>query len=221
MFSWRNRLSGLRYRRGCESVWRRCFRETVDRDTRAAAWTACRKTFHTWVCESRARRVAHRARDSNTTKEGTSDENDRDQFSRARRVARRSQATQPMLRARRRPDRAASSSGWQLPPDADARQSPLTADAKVLAAGKASFKDKCTRCHGRRASTVPTPIRITARHGSPAASVPTAIQTASCFTRCRTAGAGRRCLQGRTHRTANLVRRRLRTGTLQEIAIGN
>ena len=69
-----------------------------------------------------------------------------------------------MLRARRRPGQAASSSGWQLPPDADARQSPLTADAKVLAAGKAFFKDKCTRCHGRRASaTVPTPIRITAK----------------------------------------------------------
>ena len=43
---------------------------------------------------------------------------------------------------------APSSSGWQLPPDADARQSPLTVDAKVLAAGKAVFKDKCTRCHG-------------------------------------------------------------------------
>ena len=46
------------------------------------------------------------------------------------------------------PDKAAPSGGWQLPPDADSKQSPLTADAKVLAAGKAVFKDKCTRCHG-------------------------------------------------------------------------
>jgi mono/diheme cytochrome c family protein len=43
---------------------------------------------------------------------------------------------------------SASSGGWQLPPDADTKQSPLTVDAKVLAAGKAVFKDKCTRCHG-------------------------------------------------------------------------
>ncbi|HET7217117.1 MAG TPA: cytochrome c [Vicinamibacterales bacterium] len=42
----------------------------------------------------------------------------------------------------------ASSGGWQLPPDADSKQSPLTVDGKVLAAGKAVFKDKCTRCHG-------------------------------------------------------------------------
>jgi len=44
--------------------------------------------------------------------------------------------------------RATSSSGWQLPPDADAKKSPLTVDDKVLAAGKAVFKDKCTKCHG-------------------------------------------------------------------------
>lgn len=43
---------------------------------------------------------------------------------------------------------AASGSGWQLPPDADTKKSPLTVDAKVLSAGKAVFKDKCTRCHG-------------------------------------------------------------------------
>lgn len=38
--------------------------------------------------------------------------------------------------------------GWQLPPDADAKKSPLQGDAKVLATGKAVFKDKCTKCHG-------------------------------------------------------------------------
>jgi mono/diheme cytochrome c family protein len=42
----------------------------------------------------------------------------------------------------------ASTSGWTLPPDADAKKSPLTVDEKVLAAGKTVFKDKCTRCHG-------------------------------------------------------------------------
>ena len=43
---------------------------------------------------------------------------------------------------------APSSSGWQLPPDADGKQNPLTADAKTVTMGKAIFKDKCTRCHG-------------------------------------------------------------------------
>lgn len=43
---------------------------------------------------------------------------------------------------------APSSSGWQLPPDADSKQNPLTADAKTMTTGKAIFKDKCTRCHG-------------------------------------------------------------------------
>jgi mono/diheme cytochrome c family protein len=41
-----------------------------------------------------------------------------------------------------------TATGWQLPPDADTKKSPLTVDAKVLAAGKAVYKDKCTRCHG-------------------------------------------------------------------------
>jgi mono/diheme cytochrome c family protein len=41
-----------------------------------------------------------------------------------------------------------SSSGWQLPPEADAAKNPLTVDARVLAAGKTVFKDKCQRCHG-------------------------------------------------------------------------
>lgn len=39
-------------------------------------------------------------------------------------------------------------SGWQIPPEADTLKSPLTVDEKVLASGKAVFKDKCERCHG-------------------------------------------------------------------------
>ena len=38
--------------------------------------------------------------------------------------------------------------GWQLPPDADTKKSPVQPDAKVLATGKSVFKDKCTKCHG-------------------------------------------------------------------------
>jgi mono/diheme cytochrome c family protein len=41
-----------------------------------------------------------------------------------------------------------SGSGWQLPPDADTTKNPLTVDAKLLASGKAVFKDKCQKCHG-------------------------------------------------------------------------
>ena len=40
------------------------------------------------------------------------------------------------------------SGGWTLPADAEAKKSPLTADAKVLAAGKTVFKSKCQKCHG-------------------------------------------------------------------------
>ncbi len=39
-------------------------------------------------------------------------------------------------------------SGWQLPPDAETLKNPLTVDDKLLATGKAVFKDKCQRCHG-------------------------------------------------------------------------
>jgi mono/diheme cytochrome c family protein len=39
--------------------------------------------------------------------------------------------------------------GWQLPADAETKQSPLQVDAKVLATGKAVFKDKCVKCHGQ------------------------------------------------------------------------
>ena len=40
------------------------------------------------------------------------------------------------------------SGGWTLPPDAESKKSPLTVDAKVLAAGKSVFKSKCEKCHG-------------------------------------------------------------------------
>jgi len=42
------------------------------------------------------------------------------------------------------------SSGWTLPPDAAEKKNPLTVDEKVLAQGKAVFKDKCQRCHGEK-----------------------------------------------------------------------
>lgn len=41
-----------------------------------------------------------------------------------------------------------SGTGWQLPPDADTKKSPLQVDDKVLATGKSIFKNKCTKCHG-------------------------------------------------------------------------
>jgi mono/diheme cytochrome c family protein len=42
----------------------------------------------------------------------------------------------------------AATSGWTLPPDADAKKSPLTVDETVLNTGKTVFKNKCTKCHG-------------------------------------------------------------------------
>jgi mono/diheme cytochrome c family protein len=41
-----------------------------------------------------------------------------------------------------------SPSGWDLPPDAAETKNPLTVDAKLLATGKAVFKEKCQKCHG-------------------------------------------------------------------------
>ena len=38
--------------------------------------------------------------------------------------------------------------GWTLPPDVETTRNPLTVDAKVIAAGKALFMEKCQRCHG-------------------------------------------------------------------------
>jgi mono/diheme cytochrome c family protein len=41
-----------------------------------------------------------------------------------------------------------SGTGWQIPPEAEDAKNPLTVDAKILAAGKAVFKEKCQKCHG-------------------------------------------------------------------------
>lgn len=46
------------------------------------------------------------------------------------------------------PAAPASKSGWDLPPEAQTLKNPLTVDAKVLASGKALFKEKCQKCHG-------------------------------------------------------------------------
>ena len=37
---------------------------------------------------------------------------------------------------------------WTLGPDAETKKNPLTPDEKTLAAGRALYKDKCSRCHG-------------------------------------------------------------------------
>ena len=43
---------------------------------------------------------------------------------------------------------AKSATGWTLPPEAETTKNPLPVDAKLLATGKAIFKDKCQKCHG-------------------------------------------------------------------------
>jgi mono/diheme cytochrome c family protein len=43
---------------------------------------------------------------------------------------------------------AQATPGWQLPPDADDKKNPHPVDERLLATGKAVFKDKCERCHG-------------------------------------------------------------------------
>ena len=43
---------------------------------------------------------------------------------------------------------AQTSRTWTLGEDADTKKNPLTADEQTLAAGKALYKDKCSRCHG-------------------------------------------------------------------------
>jgi mono/diheme cytochrome c family protein len=53
-------------------------------------------------------------------------------------------AAVPRVQAQAKP----SGGGWTLGPDAETLKSPLTVDAKVLANGKAVFKDKCEKCHG-------------------------------------------------------------------------
>jgi mono/diheme cytochrome c family protein len=58
-------------------------------------------------------------------------------------------ATVSAVTARQAPQQPAkSASGWQLPPEADTTKNPLPVDAKLLATGKAIFKDKCQKCHG-------------------------------------------------------------------------
>ena len=41
-----------------------------------------------------------------------------------------------------------NAAGWTLPADADDKKNPLPIDERLLATGKAVFKDKCERCHG-------------------------------------------------------------------------
>jgi mono/diheme cytochrome c family protein len=38
--------------------------------------------------------------------------------------------------------------GWTIPPDAEQKKSPITADPRVLTLGKSVFKNKCQKCHG-------------------------------------------------------------------------
>jgi len=42
----------------------------------------------------------------------------------------------------------AQESGWELPADAEEKKNPHPVDDKLLATGRAIFKDKCSRCHG-------------------------------------------------------------------------
>lgn len=46
------------------------------------------------------------------------------------------------------PQAGKSASGWLLPPEAETTKNPLTVDGKLLATGRAIFKDKCQKCHG-------------------------------------------------------------------------
>lgn len=41
-----------------------------------------------------------------------------------------------------------SKSGWEIPPEAQTMKNPLPVDAKLVAIGKAIYKDKCQKCHG-------------------------------------------------------------------------
>src|SRR5262245_22918896 len=52
------------------------------------------------------------------------------------------------IAARQAAPAAKPGGGWTLPPEADSTKNPLTVDAKLLATGKAIFKDKCQKCHG-------------------------------------------------------------------------
>ncbi len=52
------------------------------------------------------------------------------------------------IAARQGAPAAKSATGWMLPPEAETTKNPLTVDTKLLATGKAIFKDKCQKCHG-------------------------------------------------------------------------
>jgi mono/diheme cytochrome c family protein len=43
---------------------------------------------------------------------------------------------------------ASAATKWDVPASAEARQNPVPADAKAIAAGKSSFDHNCTACHG-------------------------------------------------------------------------
>lgn len=43
---------------------------------------------------------------------------------------------------------AAQPAGWVLPPNAAETKNPHKVDDKLIASGKAIYKDKCQRCHG-------------------------------------------------------------------------
>ena len=45
-------------------------------------------------------------------------------------------------------DAAPQARSWTLGEDADTKKNPLPSDEKTIAAGKALFKSKCSKCHG-------------------------------------------------------------------------
>ena len=47
-----------------------------------------------------------------------------------------------------KPQTAKPPSGWTLPPNAAETKNPHTVDDKLLATGRAVYKDKCQKCHG-------------------------------------------------------------------------
>jgi mono/diheme cytochrome c family protein len=57
-------------------------------------------------------------------------------------------ATSAIVAQHQKGHEQATSSGWTLAQDAETKKNPLGADPKVLATGKAVFKEKCAKCHG-------------------------------------------------------------------------
>ena len=117
---------------------------------------------------------------------------------------------------------ASSGTGWQLPPDADDKKSPLTPDAKVIATGKSVFKDKCSKCHG--ASGLGDGPDADPEHREDM-DLTNAEARRSQLGRSRLlqgverpAQAEDDGVQGRIERAADLVGRRLRADAAQEVA---